>query len=371
MTVTGYPPLISVDQQLVEHNTRAGFWRTETLSDTIRLNAARMPQGLAFREGDHLLSWSLYDELSDCLAGDLIAAGLPRGARIAVMLPDGPGVHVAFTAGEKAGLTIVGIGARAGDKEIEHLLRKCGATALMTEEVHAGRPMHELVALMRSKGLPIAAHIVVDRMGRGPGTGGRPLDVIAERRLGPNDLWLLNSTSGTTGLPKCVMQFQNRWWYFHQLALDTGALSADDKFLGLVPAPFGFGLWTAHFTPCLLGAPTILVSRFDADQTLDIIEQQRPTVISCVSTQFSASPLPTRRRSAVSLGRITPSELPTWTTLSFGMAMLRKVITEIITVDDPCSQTRRRSASKAVAMRGGLDGNGSGIQSALFAKGTA
>lgn len=286
MTATGKQSLISVDAQLVEENTRVGFWRTETLSDTIRLNAARMPQGLAFREGEHELSWALYDELSDYLAGDLIAAGLPRGARIAVMLPDGPGVHVAFTAGEKAGLTIVGIGARAGDKEIEHLLRKCGATALMTEQVHAGRPMHELLGAMRSKGIPIAAHIVVDRMGRGPGNGGKPLDQIATRRLGPNDLWLLNSTSGTTGLPKCVMQFQNRWWYFHQLALDTGALGPDDKFLGLVPAPFGFGLWTAHFTPCLLGAPTILVSRFDADQTLDIIEQQRPTVISCVSTQF-------------------------------------------------------------------------------------
>jgi acyl-CoA synthetase len=286
LTLNDNQPLISVDRQLVEDNTRAGFWRTETLTDTIRLNAARNPQGLAFREGDHELSWELYDELSDCLAGDLIAAGLPRGARIAVMLPDGPGVHVAFTAGEKAGLTIVGIGARAGDKEIEHLLRKCGATALMTETVHAGRPMHELVALMRSKGIPVAAHITVDRMGHGPGNGGRPLELIAARRLGPNDLWLLNSTSGTTGLPKCVMQFQNRWWYFHRLAMETGALNKDDKFLSLVPAPFGFSLWTTHFTPCLLCAPTIVVSRFDAESTLDIIERQKPTVISCVSTQF-------------------------------------------------------------------------------------
>ena len=27
-----------------------------------------------------------------------------------------------------------------------------------------------------------------------------------------------NSTSGTTGLPKCVMQFENRWFYFHKKA---------------------------------------------------------------------------------------------------------------------------------------------------------
>ena len=286
MTVASSQSPISVDSKLVEQNTRAGHWRKETLSDTIRLHAAQNPQGLAFIEGQHALTWALYDELSDRLAGDLIAAGLPRGARLAIMLPDGPGVHVAFTAAEKAGLTIVGIGARAGDKEIEHLLRKCGATALMTEDEHAGRPMHELATRMRANGVPIAAHVTVDRMGRGPGNGGRPLDEIASRRIGPNDLWLLNSTSGTTGLPKCVMQFQNRWYYFHHLAMETGAFSKGDKFLSLVPAPFGFSLWTTHFTPCLLGAPTIVVSRFDAEETLDIIERQKPTVIACVSTQF-------------------------------------------------------------------------------------
>jgi acyl-CoA synthetase len=279
-------PLLRVDRGLAERNLRAGDWRRETLADTIRQLAQAKPGGLAFREGSNDLTWAQYDEFSDLLAGDLIFAGLARGSRMAVMLPDGPGVHVVFTACEKAGLTVVGIGARAGDREIEHLLRKCKATALLTEANHAGRPMDELAALMRSRGLPISSHFVVDRLGRGPGNGGRPLEEIARRRLDPNELWLLNSTSGTTGLPKCVMQFQNRWWYFHRMAVEAGGLTEQDSFLGLVPAPFGFGLWTAHFTPALLGAPTHVVSRFDADATLDLIERERPTIISCVSTQF-------------------------------------------------------------------------------------
>ena len=278
--------MLRVDRTLAEAYTRSGDWRNETLADTIRQLAVVRPDGLAFREGNHDLSWAQYDEYSDRLAGDLIAAGLARGSRVAVMLPDGPGVHVMFTACEKAGLTVVGIGARAGDREIEYLLRKCQATALVTEATHAGRPMSELTALMRGCGLPIGVHLFVDRLGRGPGDGGRPLDEIVRRRLDPNELWLLNSTSGTTGRPKCVMQFQNRWWYFHRMAVEAGGLDRQDKFLGLVPAPFGFGLWTAHFTPALLGAPTILVSRFDADATLDLIERERPTVICCVSTQF-------------------------------------------------------------------------------------
>ena len=86
--------------------------------------------------------------------------------------------------------------------------------------------------------------------------------------LGPDELFMLNSTSGTTGLPKCVRQFQNRWFYFHQLAADAGACRRRDVFMGPVPAPFGFGLWTAHFTPTILGAPTVVMPRFSATAAL-------------------------------------------------------------------------------------------------------
>src|SRR5690606_13907327 len=65
-----------------------------------------------------------------------------------------------------------------------------------------------------------------------------------EVALGANDLFFINSTSGTTGLPKCVTQTHNRWKYFHQLARDAGDLTSEDRFMSMISAPFGFGLWT-------------------------------------------------------------------------------------------------------------------------------
>jgi acyl-CoA synthetase len=109
---------------------------------------------------------------------------------------------------------------------------------------------------------------------------------IGERALGPDDLFLLNSTSGTTGLPKCVMHSQNRWLYFHQLAVEAGQMTSDDIFLSAIPAPFGFGIWTSHVTPTLLGAPTVVSSKFAADQLIELIERERVTVLAAVSTQF-------------------------------------------------------------------------------------
>jgi acyl-CoA synthetase len=106
------------------------------------------------------------------------------------------------------------------------------------------------------------------------------------RAFGPDDVFLINSTSGTTGMPKCVVHTQNRWMYFHQLAADAGDMRGDDVFLSAIPAPFGFGIWTAHVTPAVLGAPTVVHERFDADETIRAIDRERVTVLACVSTQF-------------------------------------------------------------------------------------
>ena len=57
-------------------------------------------------------------------------------------------------------------------------------------------------------------------------------------------------------------------------------------FLSALPAPFGFGLWTAHFSPAIVGAPCVVCARFDAEAVLAAIERYRVTVLAAVSTQF-------------------------------------------------------------------------------------
>ena len=56
--------------------------------------------------------------------------------------------------------------------------------------------------------------------------------------------------------------------------------------MSVLPSPFGFGLWTAHFTPTILGAPCVLLDRFTPEATLDAIDAFGVTVLAAVSTQF-------------------------------------------------------------------------------------
>jgi acyl-CoA synthetase len=253
-----------------------------TLSAAVRDLSARRPDVSAFVETDHRLTWWAYDQGADWLAGDLVDAGLERGERVAVLLPDGPLVHAVYLAAERAGLVVTGIGPRAGRREIEHLIGKTGAAALVSPAVHREHDFGRLVTELRSTHPSLRRHLVLEDSIRETSAEPAP----ADRALGIDELFLLNSTSGTTGLPKCVMHNQRRWLAFHEYAIEAGELSGDDVFMSVIPAPFGFGLWTAHFTPTLLGAPTVLMAQFTPEAMIELIERERVTVLAAVSTQF-------------------------------------------------------------------------------------
>jgi acyl-CoA synthetase len=291
------------DQAVIEAYVGAGWWGTETLGDVVAGHAANRPDSPAYvvvdDEVPRIFTWAQYHERSALLAAVFVQAGLSPGTRLGVVLRDGATVHTVLLAAEKAGLVVVGIGARAGSAELRHLLARTGATALVTHADLLGQPAGELVASLRVDGVPGLRHITVPDVLDLPDAvvlvDGSPVELpaaaaaatlLAGRALGPDELFMINSTSGTTGLPKCVLHTENRWFYFHRLAVEAGALTADDVFYGAVPAPFGFGLWTAHFSPGVLGSPTVLSARFDVERTLRAVVAHRVSVLACVSTQF-------------------------------------------------------------------------------------
>src|SRR2546421_12275229 len=130
------PVVPVVPAALVDEYTRAGYWSHLALADHIGAHAAERPDATALLDGTDRLSWADYHTRSDDLAVVLGTAGLQRGSTVGVLLPDTCVVHVVYLACEKAGLTVVGIGSKAGDREIAHLLARTGARALVTHAVH-------------------------------------------------------------------------------------------------------------------------------------------------------------------------------------------------------------------------------------------
>jgi acyl-CoA synthetase len=282
--------------QLPRESSLVRVPRWDTLDEAIKHWVAVKPAAWAYIEPSGRLSWRAYDGYISILAAALVEAGIGRGERVAVWIPDGCVVHVALSACLRAGVVYTGIGARCGDRELRHLLAKSGASTLLTVPELGGRDTVELFGRLRAELPALTRYLnVCDWVPQpqGPVTRAAPPGVIAVaerqisgRRLAVDELALLNSTSGTTGLPKCVAHDERRWLKYHEYSVDSGALTTDDVCMSVVPAPFGFGLWTAHFTPALLGAPSVVVPRFDVPMTLRLLEAERVSVFMAVSTQF-------------------------------------------------------------------------------------
>jgi acyl-CoA synthetase len=269
-----------------EESTRyraAGWWSDSTLSDAVRHNADRSPDRCAFADDPGVaLTWREFDCSADALAEQLAGVGVRRGDRVAVWHGDSTAIHVLFVAIERCGAVVVGIGARAGTREVGAILRSSRPKLLISDQQRSDAAT-QVAADFPVPSLVLAHDADFPRLD----VDAKPGAVRVECRLGPDDVFLINSTSGTTGLPKCVVHTQNRWYYFHQKAVANGELTPDDIFLPIIPTPFGFGLWTSHTTPIYLGATAVILKRFSPKATCEAIARHGITVLCCVSTQLT------------------------------------------------------------------------------------
>ncbi|GIH72404.1 class I adenylate-forming enzyme family protein [Sphaerimonospora thailandensis] len=269
---------------------------TRSIDDAIRENAVAAPLSPAYIEPGGSLTWRAYDGFISLLGKELLERGLGPGDRVGVWMHDGAAVHVALAACNRARLVAVGLGARSGERELEHVLRRSRARALITPRELRGVDAHDVFARLRNTLPDLAEHVLIDDALsplNGTLTDAGPEDLVRStnelfppRPCRPGELVLVNSTSGTTGLPKCVAHDELRWHKFHEYSVDSARLTPDDVCMSVVPAPYGFGLWSAHYTPSFLGTPCLVLPRFDVEQTLTMLEQHRVTVLMAVSTQF-------------------------------------------------------------------------------------
>ena len=103
----------------------AGWWSDSTLSDAVRRNAELLPDRPAYIDHPGItLTWREFDSAASSLAAQLAGAGIARGDRVAVWHGDSAAIHVLFVAIERCGAVVIGLGARAGIREIAALLRR-------------------------------------------------------------------------------------------------------------------------------------------------------------------------------------------------------------------------------------------------------
>ncbi len=267
-----------------------------SIDEVVRYRAQSTPDADAFVTADRRYSWREYDLTAARIAAALADTEAVDGSGVAVFLPDTMAVHAALCGSHRAGHIAVGIGFRSGPREIAHLITKSECEIVITSASVRGRNCYDVLDELRQFGVLVRTVVVVNDDGTvelGPVDRHEPRRSVEPTGTGcgpitfsTSDTTLLNSTSGTTGLPKIVAHNEKKWIEFARLAMVGARITNADIFCCAVPAPFGFGLWSAHFLPALLGSTTVVMEKFDATVMVDLIERERVTVLCCVSTQF-------------------------------------------------------------------------------------
>ncbi|MFG1417943.1 acyl-CoA synthetase [Xanthobacter sp. V0B-10] len=225
--------------------------------------------------------------LSARFANLITAQGIKPGDVVAGLLPRTPELLITILGTWRAGAVYQPLFTAFGPKAIEHRLKTSGAKLVVTDT-------HNRPKLDEVEKAPQVA--LVTRPGEGAPRPG-DLDFHAElARQGEEfepvlrkgtDLFLMMSTSGTTGLPKGVPVPLKALLAFLIYMRDAVDLRPEDKFWNIADPGWAYGLYYAVTGPLLLGhATTFYDGPFTAAGTYDVIKRHGITNLAGAPTAY-------------------------------------------------------------------------------------
>src|SRR5688572_21901924 len=176
------------------------------IPDLIAQHAQWQPDKLALVEGERRLTWREFDATTNQIAHGLIAIGLARGARLAVLMENGIEMtQILFGAG-KAAVSVVPINLSVNDAAVAAMITDSGASAVVASGGQCARIDALRGDAARLPKLQLIGHrapardwIELTSWRNGQPTG--PVDVAVRAEDECNIIY----SSGTTSLPKGIV----------------------------------------------------------------------------------------------------------------------------------------------------------------------
>ncbi|HTW50415.1 MAG TPA: class I adenylate-forming enzyme family protein [Stellaceae bacterium] len=196
------------DPKAARRYYEAGLWREDTFYTLVQKHAAERPNAPALRDATRRLSWVELLRAVDTVAADLDGAGLKRGERVAVWLPNRVEAVIVFLACSRQGYVCnPSLHQNYTVAEIVALLERTNAAALFAQPGY-GADAARADILAAASALPFLRKIY--SVG-GDAAAPFPMnaDTVPPPAGDPDSVVYLAFTSGTTGTPKGVMHSAN------------------------------------------------------------------------------------------------------------------------------------------------------------------
>ena len=280
--------------------------------------AQRVPDRPALRFFGRRVTYRELDQAAHRFAQVLVALGVRKGDRVALLMPNCPQMVLGYYGGLRAGAVIVPTSPLYVASELEHQLADAEPSVVVCLSALYPRlaavlpklpSIHHVIVTNIKDYFPVRLRVLftlarerkdghrvrLPRDGRTHhlmallrGAPATPVDV----GVGASDLALLQYTGGTTGLAKAAMlshrnlvanTLQVRAW-FQNLARPDGS----DIVMGVLPLFHVYAMTTVMNFSIAGGGTIVLQPRFVVEDVLKAIDRERPHLLPGVPTMYNA-----------------------------------------------------------------------------------
>ncbi len=293
-------PIRYSDEMIAEFK-RDGYWTDGIFYDFWERNAKELGDKEALVDSKYRVTWAQAKGLIDALSLSWVKLGIPKDARVIIQAPNSVYGFLARVASERAGLISLTVYPYLREKELEYMLESTEASAVCIPQIYRKFNYLEMYKGLLGKSRNLKHFFLFDEDipdGAPEGTfsliemarqavNESELKLLDERKFSStNDVGLLTSTTGTTGLPKLV-----EWPIASRLCtskarIDIWHLTKDDITMAIAPHAGGAAGTLTYFAAPLAGAKTVLMEDFDPEGALALIEKEGVTAIGVVPTHL-------------------------------------------------------------------------------------
>jgi 2,3-dihydroxybenzoate-AMP ligase len=264
----------------------AGYWRGETFGQMLRTRAEQHPGRIAVVDPagtGRRWSYAELDDRADRMAAGLRAAGVGRGDRVVVQLPNiAEFFEVVFALFRIGALPVFALPAHR-EAEITHFCTFSEAVAYVVPDVHEGFDYRELASRVRPHA-PTLRHVLV---AGDPGEHTALADVprAPAPQDGPDagDLAFLQLSGGSTGVPKLIPRTHDDYLYSVRASDEVCGVDEHSVYLVVLPAAHNFPLSSPGSLGTLAaGGRVVLCPRPDPETAFPLIESEGVTLTGLV-----------------------------------------------------------------------------------------
>lgn len=261
----------------------------QTIHQILKHQAEQNPEATAILAPDRppLTYRALYQQVERTV-GWLNDLDIGLNERVAIVLPNGPDMAVAFLA-VAAGATSAPLNPAYRAAEFDFYLSDLGAKALLIQADMEDSPAREVA---QARGVPIIELApeagTAGSFSFGGGNATATPGPEGKKFAQQDDVALVLHTSGTTSRPKIVPLTQANLCASAYNIKKTLSLTPDDRCLNVMPLFHIHGLMAAVLSSMLAGASVVCMPGFHVDQFFEGSTRFKPTWYTAVPTIHQA-----------------------------------------------------------------------------------